>query len=90
MVRPEAKRQRIYVILNPLEQVLWKRLDNLKLSYQNNAMIKMSDAVFSCLSRGIWMERVILPLCMSLERAFLEYSVQFWQLYFEKDIDKLE
>lgn len=25
-----------------------------------------------------------------VERAFLEYTVQFWQLYFKKDIDKLE
>lgn len=70
MVKPEAKRQRIYVILNPLEQVLQKRLNNLKLSYQNDTMIKMSDAVFSCLSKGIQMEKVIFLLCMQREHSW--------------------
>lgn len=67
---------------------LEKKNSILKLNYQSDTVIKMSDAVFPCLS--MWMERVIFPLSMSLERAFLEYSVQFWHLHFERDTDKLK
>lgn len=54
-----------------------KDLDNnLKVSYHNDAMIKMSDAILSCLSKAMQMEKVILSLYMLLVRAFLEYSIQ--------------
>lgn len=61
-------------------------------SSQCDAVTKMASVINGCINRVVVSRsrEIILPLFRALVRSVLEYSVQFWCLYFIKDVEQFE
>ena len=65
---------------------------DLKVANQCNKAMRKASQMLGCIGRGISSRKreVVMPLYKSLVRPHLEYCVQFWRPYLQKDINTLE
>ena len=66
--------------------------NKLKFDGQCIAASKTANKILGFISRSFEYKSkdIVLPLYKSLVRPHLEYAIQFWSLYYRKDIDMLE
>lgn len=66
--------------------------DDLKCVRQCSSAVSGASQILGCIGKGINSRdrKDVMTLCRSLVRPHLEYLVQFWRPYLQKDIHKLE